>query len=605
MSLFATLHGIWGMGVVCGREPNGDREPLLARLADADAEVRAQTARVLGDLREKRAASSLVKLLEDASPRVRLFAAIALGRIGDRAAVEPLFELARRTGESDPTLRFGAIAGLEGCAPSERLLAAARDASIDARLAATVVLRRRKEPKISAFLADDSGLVRLEAARAIYDEPIASAMPDLAARLPVLLEKGEVVEHHFGRRALAAAYWIGGEDQAKCLARFATDARQEEALRSEALLHLAKWTVKGGRDPFMGEWRPRPAHEGPFLPDLVASLAGPLLGDAAASCAPPEVAAAFVHLAGEIGAKELSPRFTALAVDRERPAVLRAAALSALGLLEPADLEATLSATLFDPEGKVRAASLRSYQAAYPGKAVPLLAVALAAETLEERRVALQGLGKVADPAADDLLIAQFEKQALGLFPAELSLDLSLAAEARKSETLKALLEKRSESRKAADAPIADYLDCLFGGEGEKGRKVFRENASLTCLRCHKISGDPGGEGGGIVGPDLAGVGHRMSRLQILESILDPNRSLARGYEGVVFTMKDDTYVEGSIVTENPEFVRVRKADGTTTDLATAQIESRRKGLSAMPDGLKQYVDREDLRDLIEYLGRL
>ncbi len=80
---------------------------------------------------------------------------------------------------------------------------------------------------------------------------------------------------------------------------------------------------------------------------------------------------------------------------------------------------------------------------------------------------------------------------------------------------------------------------------------------------------------------------------------------MARGYEGVVFTMKDDSYVEGSVVTENPEFVRVRKADGTTTDLATAQIAGRRKGLSAMPDGLKQYVTREDLRDLIEYLGRL
>ncbi len=170
---------------------------------------------------------------------------------------------------------------------------------------------------------------------------------------------------------------------------------------------------------------------------------------------------------------------------------------------------------------------------------------------------------------------------------------------------MKAFLQQRDAGRKSADASTADYLDCLFGGDADLGRKVFRENASLTCLKCHKISGDPATAEGGVVGPDMAGIGHRMSRLQLLESILDPNRSLARGYEGVVFTMKDDSYVEGSVVTENPEFVRVRKADGTTTDLATAQIAGRRKGLSAMPDGLKQYVTREDLRDLIEYLGRL
>jgi quinoprotein glucose dehydrogenase len=119
------------------------------------------------------------------------------------------------------------------------------------------------------------------------------------------------------------------------------------------------------------------------------------------------------------------------------------------------------------------------------------------------------------------------------------------------------------------------------------------------------VTGEPAAATGGIVGPDLAGIGHRMSRQQLLESILDPNRSLAAGYEGIVFTMSDDSYVEGSIQTENAEFVRVRKSDGTTVDLATAQIAGRRKGLSAMPEGFKQYVTREDLRDLIEFLGRL
>jgi quinoprotein glucose dehydrogenase len=312
-----------------------------------------------------------------------------------------------------------------------------------------------------------------------------------------------------------------------------------------------------------------------------------------------------VRLAGEVGAADLAPRFTRIARDPARPPALRAAALGAIGKLEPADLESTLGATLFDRRAACARRSLRAYQSVFPGQALPLLEAALAAETIEERRVALQGLGNVADPAADDLLRAQFEKQGLGLFPAELALDLTLAAEARDSARLKSVLEMRGETRKAADPAIAGYLDCLFGGDRDSGKKVFRENASLTCLRCHKVSGDPDTETGGVVGPDLAGIGHRMSRLQLLEAVLDPNRSLALGYEGVVFTMSDDTYVEGSIVAENPEFVRVRKADGTTADLATAQIAGRKKGLSAMPEGLRQYVSREHLRDLLEFLGRL
>jgi len=592
MSLFASLHAIWGLGVACREDPALDREVLLELLANDDPEVRAQAARVLGDLREPRATAKLVLLLADPSPRTRMYAAIGLGRIQDPSAVEPLFQLLRETGEADPTLRHAAILGLQGCATTERLLRADRDVTVAVRLAAVVALRRRLEPGLAGFLEDSSALVRLEAARAIYDEPIAPALPSLAA---VLASPG-VLERHLGRRVLAAALAVGGEAGARALARFAAEARQEESLRAEALAHLERWTKPGGRDPFLGEWRPREAHAGAFLPELVASLEGPML-----SGSPPAVAAAYVELAGETRARALAPRFTAVALDPERDAALRAAAIGALAKFAPADLETTLASTLFDADASVRAASLAAYQSAFPGRALPLLERALVADSIAERRVALQGLGKIADPAADALLLAALDRQALGLFPAELALDLVLAAEARSGEAVKAALAARREARKAADEALASYLDCLHGGDAPNGRKVFRENVSLACLKCHVASdGD-----GGIVGPRLEGIGKRLSRLQLLESILDPNRALSPGYEGVVFTLADDTYVEGAIVSESAGVVRVRKADGTEVELEESEIAARRKGLSAMPDGLRQFVSREDMRDLIEYLGSL
>jgi quinoprotein glucose dehydrogenase len=590
MSIFATLHAMWGMGIAFRQDPALDRAPLIELLGNGDGEVRAQAARVLGDLREARAAPKLVERLRDPSPRVRMYAAIGLGRIGDAAAVEPLYELARTTGEIDPTLRHAAIYGLQGCAATARLLAAGREESVDGRIASVVALRRRLEPGIAGFLDDASPQVRLEAARAIYDEPIAAALPALAGALA----RDEVFDRHLARRALAAALALGGEANARALAKFAADPRQEEALRAEALAHLARWTKPGGRDPFLGEWRPRAAYEGAFLPGLVASLETGMLGDA-----PPPVAAAYVRLAGESGAVELAPRLTAVALDPARDAKLRAAAIGALAKFAPADLEATLTATLFDPESSVRAASLSAYQDAFPGRALPLLERAMAADSIDERRVALQGLGRIGDPAADDLLLAALEKQKLGLFPGELALDLTLAAEARAGESVKAALAARREARQAADEAIAGYLDCQYGGDAENGRKVFRENASLACLKCHVATdGD-----GGVVGPKLAGIGKRLSRLQLIESILDPNRALSPGYEGVVFSLVDDTFVEGAVVSETADVVRVRKADGTEVELAVPEIAARRKGLSAMPDGLRQFVSRENLRDLIEYLG--
>jgi len=51
---------------------------------------------------------------------------------------------------------------------------------------------------------------------------------------------------------------------------------------------------------------------------------------------------------------------------------------------------------------------------------------------------------------------------------------------------------------------------------------VFLNNPVVACNRCHAI----GGSGGGV-GPDLTGVGQRLTAEKILESILDPNAELS------------------------------------------------------------------------------
>jgi hypothetical protein len=73
----------------------GDKVEELARvlLQDESYKVRVQAALVLGRLGERRAVPSLVKALADANPTVRAVAAQSLGRLADAAALEPLRKL--------------------------------------------------------------------------------------------------------------------------------------------------------------------------------------------------------------------------------------------------------------------------------------------------------------------------------------------------------------------------------------------------------------------------------------------------------------------------------------------------------------------------------
>src|SRR6185436_2995752 len=89
----ARLHAVWALGILQREHPDLDHAWLSELLSDKDDEVRAQAARVAGDLRLAGTASRCIELLRDPSPRVRMFAAIALARCPVPAAVEPLFEL--------------------------------------------------------------------------------------------------------------------------------------------------------------------------------------------------------------------------------------------------------------------------------------------------------------------------------------------------------------------------------------------------------------------------------------------------------------------------------------------------------------------------------
>ncbi|NBV85345.1 MAG: heme-binding protein, partial [Verrucomicrobia bacterium] len=236
-SLFTRIHAIWGYGQLL-RKNEAQPDALLPLLKDQTAEIRAQTARVIGEAKlTPPQAEALIPLLADASaPRAQLQAALALGRLRVPSAVEALFKLAD-TGWDEPVLRHAAFTGLAGCASSKELAARKTAASLPVRLAAVVALRRQASPLISAFLQDKDPAVVNEAAHAIHDsDGIPEALPALAA-----LVKNHSWNAPTMLRVINAGLRLGTVKQAEKILQLALDQTAPSDYRAEALASLLAW----------------------------------------------------------------------------------------------------------------------------------------------------------------------------------------------------------------------------------------------------------------------------------------------------------------------------------------------------------------------------
>ena len=587
------LHGVWGLGMAGRRDPAAV-QPVRSLLTDPDPQVRAQAFAVFADVPSAAHGEALIAGLSDTEPRVRYHAALALARLAPHRAVDPLVELIAETGEEDPYLRFAATRALEVSMPlmvdGSNWLRTAEDERVAVRVAVAVIMRRREDPNVAKLLADDEPRVAHEAARAIYDLPIEDAVPALADRLHDFDPEDPVLV----RRALAANRWLGGEPRARHLADYALRDDAEEEHRVEALEFLVEWADPSPRDPVVGAWRPLERLSEVDLTVLATDLADRGIEDS-----PEDVVVEWVRLAHVAEATELAPMLRAWVEDTDRPGPVRVEALKALKTLSRPAARAVIDIALNDADPELRAVALDILDRIAPEDAMPRLPAILEQGEAPEQRVAFGILGRTDDELSTALLAERFEKLRQGLFPVELTLDLVLAAEQRDEPMLEAMLRRHRQAR-AAEPELAPYLDGLFGGDAEAGDDVF-ERPALSCRRCHATWDGAADR----VGPNLAGIGHRLARLQMLEAVVDPNRRTAPGWSGTNLFLEDGRILSGRVVDEIDEAVIIENADGEAVAVPRGEIRTRRAGLSAMPEGLASALTREEMRDLLAYLASL
>ena len=583
----ARLHAIWGLGQVAEKNANA-AGPLLPLLADQDSEVRAQAAKVIGDRKLAAAGDQLIAQLKDANARARYHAALALGKIGHAPAVDPLCAMLAENNDQDPILRHGGVMGLAGCAKPEQLAAKAGDGNVAVRIGAVVALRRQQSPLIAVFLKDaDEGVV-LEAARAINDAPINDAMPALGAALAnKALKNPRILE-----RAVNANYRLGTADHARALAAFAAESTAPEPARKDALDALGDWANPDAKDRILNLWRPIPQRgNGDAIAAISAAMPGLLAG-------PGGLAEAAAQVAAKLGIKPAGEPLALLAMNDKAGPAARIAALKALDSLKDARLSQAAQAALKSADAKLRSEALQSLAGADPTAAAKMIGDTIEHGALPERQGGILALTQMNTPAAKAQLTALMEKLIAGQCAAEIQLDVY---EAAKKAGLNDLVAKWKSSLPAND-DLANFKLSLVGGDAERGRKIFREKAETSCLRCHKCE-----IGDSPVGPELTHIAAQKDRLYLLESIIYPNRKIAEGFQTVSVELKDKNFVVGRLVGEDAQNIRLEtmdeKAQVKPVTVPVANIAQRFSAPSPMPENLRDMLSRAELRDVVEYLA--
>jgi quinoprotein glucose dehydrogenase len=587
----ARLHAIWGLGQI-GRIHRNSLGVIEALLEDGDAEVRAQTAKMFGDARFAKASKGLIKALGDSSSRVRFFAAIALGNIGDKKAVGPLLAVLRENADKDPFLRHAAVMGLVGTADLEELIAAVKDNSRSVRMGALLAMRRLKMPTVAMFLHDTDQLIVLEAARAINDVPINEAMPQLAA----LIDRPTQSEP-LDWRVVNANFRLGTGADASALADYAAQNSATEKVRGEALHALETWAAPGPRGRITGFWRPLPARDGKPAADALAPEFNKIMADA-----PEGVQLAAIEAAQKLSLTSVAPLLLELASNTNAPGKIRVASLETLGDFHDAHLQEAAQMTMTDRDETVREAGTKLLAQINPGDAVKAVAGILGAGTVSEKQSALAVAGTLKGEAADQLLGEWLDRLIDGQAGREIQLDLLQAASNRDSALIKDKL-KQYESGRPSNDEFLGFRETLYGGNAEAGKKIFMERPDASCIRCHKIHGK-----GGEVGPDLAGIITRHDREYILESILFPNKQIAQGFESLVVRMNDGKSYSGMVKSQTDEeltLVSLEENETVVTKLKKSDIKKKVNGLSAMPEGIGKVLSKADIRNLVEYLATL
>jgi uncharacterized repeat protein (TIGR03806 family) len=134
-----------------------------------------------------------------------------------------------------------------------------------------------------------------------------------------------------------------------------------------------------------------------------------------------------------------------------------------------------------------------------------------------------------------------------------------------------------------------------------RGKQVFFETTAVSCKNCHRIGND-----GKAVGPELTDIGKKLTREQILESILEPSKLIDPKYVTYLAETRDGRIVTGLLASRDANEVVLRDAQDQLIRIPAHQIEQlvpQRQSL--MPELLLRDATAQQVADLLAFLCSL
>ncbi len=139
-------------------------------------------------------------------------------------------------------------------------------------------------------------------------------------------------------------------------------------------------------------------------------------------------------------------------------------------------------------------------------------------------------------------------------------------------------------------------------GDAKRGSELISMTGKLaTCLACHIVKGI-----GRDFGPDLTQVGTRLSREQILESLMKPSLVIQPAYLAHSVELNDGRVQTGFVIERTDQALKLKLVTGTTESYPLTTVKSDKPlPVSIMPEGLLQTMTQQEAADVIAYLAGL